>query len=74
MMAVLLPQEPKAQKPRAVILGGLSRKSGHLAVVLVMVVVFIVFNFFDIDENSESFVAVKEMVDLSFENAKAILN
>jgi hypothetical protein len=72
---VLLPQEPKAQKPM-VMLGGLSRKSGHLAVVLVMVVVFIVLNgFYYIGfEMSESFVAVKEMVDLSFENAKAILN
>jgi hypothetical protein len=72
MMAVLLPQEPKAQKPR-VMLGGLSRNSGHLAVVLVMVVVFIVFDFFDIGENSESFVAVREMGVLGFGNAKAIL-
>jgi hypothetical protein len=38
-----------------------------------MVVVFIVFDFFDIGENSESFVAVREMGVLGFGNAKAIL-
>lgn len=35
-MAVLLPQEPRAQKLEAVMLGGLSRKSGHLEVELVV--------------------------------------
>jgi hypothetical protein len=41
-MAVLLPQEPKAQKLGSVMLGGLSRKSGHFNVVVLVVVVFIV--------------------------------
>jgi hypothetical protein len=76
MMAVLLPQEPKAQKPMAVMLGGLSRKSGHLPVPLVMIVVFIVLDgFFYIGfQKSESFVAVREILSLSLEDVKAILN
>lgn len=35
-MAVLLPQEPRAQKLKVVMLGGLSRKSAHLEFELVM--------------------------------------
>lgn len=41
-MAVLLPQDPRAQKLGSVMLGGLSRKSGHFDVVVLVVVVFMV--------------------------------
>ena len=52
-MAVLLPQDPKAQKLGSVMLGGLSRKSGHFEVVvlLLIVVVFIVLYIFNADED-----------------------
>lgn len=35
-MAELFPHEPRAQKLKVVMLGGLSRKSGHLVVEFVM--------------------------------------
>jgi len=47
MMAVLLPQDPMAQKLGSVMLGGFSKKSGHFEMVMLVVVVFIVLYVFD---------------------------
>jgi len=47
MMAVLLPQDPRAQKLESVMLGGFSKKSGHVEMVVLVVVVFIVLYVFD---------------------------
>ena len=62
-MAVLLPQDPKAQKLGSVMLGGLSRKSGHFDVVVLVVVVFIVLYIFDILTRLLGFVVVEVMRD-----------